>query len=74
MRGIFFGGDLRADASIGPYREQTFRLQRRERPRTDMESAPTCVGVSLVGASNARPYKGDFIAKNPVPFCGHRIF
>ncbi len=21
MRGIFFGGDLRADASIGPYRE-----------------------------------------------------
>jgi len=25
-------------------------------------------------ASNAHPYKGDFIAKNPVPFCGHRIF
>ena len=25
-------------------------------------------------ASNARPYKGGFIAKNPVPFCGHRIF
>ena len=36
MRGIFFGGDLRADASIGPYREQTFRLQRRERLRADI--------------------------------------
>ena len=28
MRGIFFGGDLQSNASIGPYREQTFRLQR----------------------------------------------
>ena len=36
MRGIFFGGDLRADASIGPYREQTFRLQRRKRLRADI--------------------------------------
>ena len=41
MRGIFFGGDLRTDASIGPYREQTFRLQRRKRLRADMGSAPT---------------------------------
>ena len=36
MRGIFFCGDLRADASIGPYREQTFRLQRRKRLRADI--------------------------------------
>ena len=36
MRGIFFGCDLRADASIGSYREQTFRLQRRKRPRADI--------------------------------------
>ena len=26
MRGIFFGGDLRADASIGPYRSENFPL------------------------------------------------
>ena len=36
MRGIFFCGNLRADASIGPYRKQTFRLQRRKRLRADI--------------------------------------
>ncbi len=40
MRGIVFGGDLQSDASIGPYREQTFRLQRRKRLLADMGSAP----------------------------------
>ena len=30
---FFVGGDLRADASIGPYRGESFRLQRRKRPR-----------------------------------------
>ena len=38
---FFVGGDLRADASIGPYRGEIFRLQRRKHPRVDMESAPT---------------------------------
>ena len=37
--GAFFCGDLRANASIGPYREQTFRLHRRKRLWADMESA-----------------------------------
>ena len=32
------------------------------------------VCAASLRASNARPYKGDFITKNPVSFFGHRIF